>query len=99
MNKILDSAIIFLKGGFIGIGNIIPGVSGATIALLLGIYQRLIKAINSIDVNMVKTILGLSSSEKVIEKACKQNLNAWMPFFWEYWALGHCWLYIYFLIQ
>ena len=36
--------VIFIKGMLIGIVEIIPGVSGGTIALILGIYERLIKA-------------------------------------------------------
>jgi putative membrane protein len=37
-----------LKGVAIGLANIIPGVSGGTMALLLGIYERLIRAIHHI---------------------------------------------------
>ena len=43
----------FLKNIFngilIGIANIIPGLSGATIALILGIYERLINSISAIN--------------------------------------------------
>ena len=35
-----------LRGFFIGIANVIPGVSGGTIAVVLGIYERLIKGID-----------------------------------------------------
>ena len=42
---IKETAIIFLKGGIIGIANIIPGVSGGTLAVMLGIYDRFIEAI------------------------------------------------------
>ena len=35
------------KGVVIGAANILPGVSGATLALILGIYARLIESINS----------------------------------------------------
>lgn len=38
----------FLKGGAIGIGNIIPGVSGGTIAVIVGIYDKLIKSISNL---------------------------------------------------
>ena len=41
-----DSIILFLKGIAIGASNILPSVSGATIALVLGIYERLISAIS-----------------------------------------------------
>jgi len=40
-------AINFLKGMLIGIVNIIPGVSGGTIAIVLGIFDDLIVAINN----------------------------------------------------
>lgn len=36
-----------IKGGFIGIANIIPGVSGGTMAVVLGIYEDLIEAIGN----------------------------------------------------
>lgn len=36
------------KGMLMGISDVIPGVSGGTIALVLGIYQRLVAAINGI---------------------------------------------------
>ena len=40
-------AINFFKGMLIGIVNIIPGVSGGTIAIVLGIFDDLIVAINN----------------------------------------------------
>lgn len=39
--------ITFIKGFLVGVANIIPGVSGGTFALLLGIYERLIAALGS----------------------------------------------------
>jgi putative membrane protein len=39
--------INFLKGIVIGIANIIPGVSGGTMAVILGIYENLIQAISN----------------------------------------------------
>lgn len=44
MNKIF---LGFLKGIFIGLANIIPGVSGGTIAVILGIFDDLIDTINN----------------------------------------------------
>lgn len=44
-----ETVLVFLKGGVIGIANIIPGVSGGTMALVLGIYERLLHAITSIS--------------------------------------------------
>ena len=41
-----------------GAANVIPGVSGGTIALITGIYERLINAIKSFDVNALKLLLN-----------------------------------------
>ena len=47
------------QGAVIGIANIIPGVSGGTMALVLGIYERLISATHNISGSTVKASLGL----------------------------------------
>ncbi len=41
-----------IKGLLIGLANIIPGVSGGTFALVLGIYTRLIDAVNKLSFNI-----------------------------------------------
>lgn len=38
-----------LRGIVIGLANIIPGVSGGTLALVLGIYERLVEALNRLS--------------------------------------------------
>lgn len=47
---------IMLKGMAMGIANVIPGVSGGTIALITGIFERLINAIKSFDLKAIKLI-------------------------------------------
>ncbi len=47
--SIITYIIAFLQGFAMGISNIIPGVSGGTIALVMGIYTRFIKAISDIS--------------------------------------------------
>jgi putative membrane protein len=44
----ISNIILFLKGIVIGIANIIPGVSGGTMAVVMGIYDRLIEAIGGV---------------------------------------------------
>ena len=44
----------FLKGIGIGTANVIPGVSGGTIALITGIFERLIDALKSFNLTAVK---------------------------------------------
>jgi putative membrane protein len=50
--------IYLLKGVAVGIANIIPGVSGGTIALITGIFERIINAIKSFDITAVKLLLS-----------------------------------------
>lgn len=52
-SKLYQSIIIFLKGIFMGSADIIPGVSGGTIALITGIYERLVKGISNIRFGFV----------------------------------------------
>ena len=41
--------VIFIKGMMMGAADIIPGISGGTVALITGIYEKLLKSINSIS--------------------------------------------------
>jgi len=49
---------IFLKGVAMGAANVIPGVSGGTIALITGIYERLINAIKACDITAIKLLFA-----------------------------------------
>ncbi|PKL61135.1 MAG: DUF368 domain-containing protein [Methanomicrobiales archaeon HGW-Methanomicrobiales-2] len=49
-----EHAGIYLRGLMMGACDIIPGVSGGTIALITGIYERLVGAIGSVDPASVK---------------------------------------------
>lgn len=46
--RIMKFIIDIIKGIFIGVANIIPGVSGGTMAVTMGIYDKLISSINGI---------------------------------------------------
>lgn len=46
MNKYI---VLFLKGIGIGVANIIPGVSGGTIALITGVFEEIINSIKFFD--------------------------------------------------
>lgn len=52
----MNSLILVVKGFFMGIANVIPGVSGGTIAIILGIYEQLIGAINHFLKDIKKNI-------------------------------------------
>lgn len=47
---------LVIKGFFIGIANIIPGVSGGTLAITLGIYEKLIETISHFFKNLKENI-------------------------------------------
>ena len=40
--------VLFMKGLLMGGADLIPGISGGTVALITGIYEELLKTINSI---------------------------------------------------
>ena len=46
--------LLFLKGMAMGASDVVPGVSGGTIAFITGIYERLIHAIKSINLANLK---------------------------------------------
>ena len=48
--------MIAAKGAAMGAADVVPGVSGGTIALLTGIYPRLINAITSLNINTLKQL-------------------------------------------
>ena len=49
--------ILFLKGIAMGVANVIPGVSGGTIALITGIYEQLINSLKSFDKTALQLIM------------------------------------------
>lgn len=50
--------IIVLKGMAMGAADVVPGVSGGTIAFISGIYEELISSINKIDASLFKTLFS-----------------------------------------
>jgi len=48
--------IKIIKGSFVGMGSILPGVSGSMIAAILNIYQDLITALNQFTKHPIKSI-------------------------------------------
>lgn len=52
--KTLDYVLVTLKGMAMGAADVVPGVSGGTIAFISGIYEELIASINKIDFSLIK---------------------------------------------
>lgn len=64
----LDTKTFFtniIKGMAMGAANVIPGVSGGTIALITGVFERLIDAIKSFDLKALKLLLSGKISDFV----------------------------------
>ena len=53
--KIKEYMILVIKGFCMGTADVIPGVSGGTMAFILGIYKELILAIRSFDALWIKS--------------------------------------------
>lgn len=63
-----DYIIIGLKGIAMGAADVVPGVSGGTIAFISGIYQELIDTINAINFKALKILKneGIKATWKAI---------------------------------
>lgn len=58
MGKFAESLLLILKGIGIGAANVIPGVSGGTIAFLTGIYERLINVFKRLNITALKLLFS-----------------------------------------
>ncbi|MFM1807388.1 MAG: hypothetical protein RLZZ242_113 [Bacteroidota bacterium] len=54
--KFIQSLFVFLKGMAMGAADVVPGVSGGTIAFISGIYDPLIKSISAFDITLIRLI-------------------------------------------
>lgn len=64
-----DYLVIILKGMAMGAADVVPGVSGGTIAFISGIYEELLNSISNINLTLFKTL------KKEGVKAAWQQLN------------------------
>ena len=69
MKNIKDLALLFLKGIAMGSADVVPGVSGGTIAFITGIYEKLLNSISSIDLQ------ALTYPRKFQIKALWEHIN------------------------
>lgn len=59
-----DSLLLYVKGMAMGAVDVVPGFSGGTVALIMGIYDRLLRAFSSMPAALVLLLKG-------------QLVNAW----------------------
>ena len=55
-NTITDWFIRLIKGIIIGVGFILPGLSGGVLAVILGIYDKLIRFLSDIRKNFLQNV-------------------------------------------
>ncbi|MFC4268670.1 DUF368 domain-containing protein [Polaribacter marinivivus] len=66
--KIKDYIIIGFKGMAMGAADVVPGVSGGTIAFISGIYEELLGSISNVNLKLFKTLKkeGLKAAWKQV---------------------------------
>ena len=47
---------LFLKGIAMGAADVVPGVSGGTIAFITGIYEELLQSIKGVNLGLLRTL-------------------------------------------
>ena len=74
--NIKEYFIIGLKGVAMGAADVVPGVSGGTIAFISGIYDELIDSINSFDLSKIKMLKseGIVATFKAVNGAFLMSL-------------------------
>ena len=71
----MNSLLLFVNGFLIGVANIIPGMSGGTLALVLGVYERLIGALRCIGLSTVKKLFGVLRLKRYAFTEAKAELR------------------------
>ena len=61
--KLKDYALLMLTGMGMGAADVVPGVSGGTIAFIVGIYDELINTIRSINLQSLKLLFTFKFKE------------------------------------
>lgn len=78
----------FLKGAVIGGSMLLPGLSGGTLAILLGIYDRLIKSVSDItkktDIKKNLIFLGIFSLGGLVGAICFSHILSSVLSLWGF---------------
>ncbi|MFA5624021.1 MAG: DUF368 domain-containing protein [Bradymonadales bacterium] len=78
-----ERSLLFFKGMCMGSADVVPGVSGGTVALLLGIYERFIAALRSLDLRWLKPLGNcfLRGFRRDARQLLHESLKS-MDFYW-----------------
>lgn len=77
-NNPLDYLLILLKGMAMGAADVVPGVSGGTIAFITGIYERWVNALSSIGPEAIRKLFkeGFGSAWRHVDGTFMVSLFA-----------------------
>ena len=89
VSKLGNSIIIFFKGMLMGIADLVPGISGGTIAFITGVYEDLIEAINNINLNIFVNVQSLNISNIYVYSNLKIILKLFNHSISNYFYLIH----------
>jgi putative membrane protein len=64
-STISNAVVVFLKGAVMGTANVIPGVSGGTFAIILGILERIVDAIKSFNKRALELLIKRQFKELI----------------------------------
>jgi len=71
-----DLAVVYLKGVCMGAADAVPGVSGGTIALIVGIYERLVRALTAITPRRLRRMVaGVRSGNRADARAAFEETD------------------------
>ncbi|MCS6974709.1 MAG: DUF368 domain-containing protein [Cyclobacteriaceae bacterium] len=63
MRRPVDYIVLFIKGLSMGAADVIPGVSGGTVAFITGIYNELLHSIRAVDLEALRLLRQLRIRE------------------------------------
>jgi putative membrane protein len=66
-----DLFLLYFKGLIMGLADLIPGVSGGTIAFITGIYDELLTAISKINITFIKKLFSREYKEAIEASSAK----------------------------
>jgi putative membrane protein len=91
-----DWLLRFLKGIFVGIGGIVPGLSGGVLAVVFGLYEPLMRFLANLKENFLKNLLffipvGIGVASGIVA------FSAVVDFAFTNYAAQFTWLFIGFI--
>ena len=79
-----EKARYFFAGLFIGLAELLPGISGATVALMFGVYEKLLSFINKLEgfniiipliIGMIISVIGFSNAIAFLYENFESSFN------------------------